>query len=128
MKKLNALFFLFATYFFNAQVISGTVISKNENLPVPYVKIGIEKENAGTVSDEKGNFSIDLSGLDASRKLRIEVPGYEPYAETIQNFRKQDRQQVFLKEKVKSIKEVNIKVKKLVDKNWGVNTKMSCIR
>jgi pimeloyl-ACP methyl ester carboxylesterase len=123
MKKLNALFFLFATYFFNAQVISGTVISKNENLPVPYVKIGIEKENAGTVSDEKGNFSIDLSGLDASRKLRIEVPGYEPYAETIQNFRKQDRQQVFLKEKVKSIKEVNIKVKKLVDKNWGVNTK-----
>lgn len=123
MKKLNTLFFLLAAYSFNAQVISGTVISKNENKPVPYVKIGIEKENAGTVSDEKGNFSIDLSGLDSSRKLRIEVPGYESYAETVQNFRKQDRQKIFLKEKVKEIKEVNIKVKKLVDKNWGVNTK-----
>jgi len=127
MKKLNALFFLLAANFFNAQVISGTVISRNENQPVPYVKIGIEKENAGTVSDEKGNFAIDLSGFDPSRKLKIEVPGYEPYAETVQNFRKNDRQQVFLKEKVKNIKEVNIKVKKLVDKNWGVNTKTKSV-
>lgn len=123
MKKLNTLFFLLATYALNAQVISGTVISKNENQPIPYVKIGIEKENAGTVSDEKGNFSIDLSGLDSSKKLRIEVPGYEPYAETVQNLKKQERQQIILKEKTKDIKEVNIKVKKLVDKNWGVNTK-----
>ncbi|WP_051884481.1 alpha/beta fold hydrolase [Chryseobacterium luteum] len=123
MKKLNALFLLLAVSSFSAQVISGTVISKNENQPVPYVKIGVEKENAGTVSDEKGNFSIDLSTFDPSRKLKIEVPGYELYTETVQNFRKQDRQQIFLKEKVKDIKEVSIKVKKLVDKNWGVNTK-----
>lgn len=127
MKKLNALFFLLAAYSFQAQVISGTVISKNENQPVPYVKLGIEKENVGTVSDEKGNFSIDLSGLDSSRKLRIEVPGYEPYAQTVQNFRKQDRQQIFLKEKVKEIKEVSIKLKKFVDKNWGVNTKTKSV-
>ncbi|PQA95606.1 hypothetical protein B0A69_04305 [Chryseobacterium shigense] len=123
MKKLNALFFLLAAYSFHAQVISGTVISQNDKHPIPYVKIGIEKENTGTVSDDKGNFSIDLSGLDASRKLRIEVPGYEPYIETVQNFRKQDRPQIFLKEKVKEIKEVSIKLKKFVDKNWGVNTK-----
>lgn len=127
MKKLNTLFFLLAAYSFNAQVISGTVISRNENQPVPYVKIGIERENIGAVSDEKGNFSIDLSGYDSSKKLKIEVPGYEPYAETVQNFRKQERQQIFLKEKVKNIKEVNIKVKKLVDKNWGVNTKTKSV-
>lgn len=127
MKKLNTLFLLFSAVCFNAQVISGTVVSKAENQPVPYVRIGIEKENAGTVSDEKGNFSIDLSGMDASRKLRIEVPGYELYTETVQNFRKQDQQRIFLKEKVKNIKEVNIKVKKLVDKNWGVNTKTKSV-
>ncbi|REC76054.1 hypothetical protein DRF60_14310 [Chryseobacterium elymi] len=127
MKKLNTLFFLLAACSFNAQVISGTVISKNEKQPVPYVKIGVEKENAGTVSDEKGNFSIDLSGFDPSRKLKIEVPGYESYAETVQNFRKHNQQQVFLQEKVKNIKEVNIKAKKLVDKNWGVNTKTKSV-
>lgn len=123
MKKFNALCILLAAYSFNAQVISGTVISKNENQPVPYVKIGIEKENAGTVSDEKGNFSIDLSRFDPSRKLKVEVPGYELYTETVQDFRNQNHHQIFLKEKIKDIKEVNIKVKKLVDKNWGVNTK-----
>lgn len=123
MKKLNALLFLLGIYSFHAQVISGTIISKNENQPLPYVKVGVEKENSGVVSDDKGNFSIDLSGFDASGKIKIEVPGYEPYVETVQNFRKQDKQQVFLKEKTKNIKEVSIKVKKLVDKNWGVNTK-----
>jgi len=127
MKKLNILFLLFAVYSFNAQMISGTVISKNENRPVPYVKIGIEKENAGTVSDEKGNFVIDLSGFSPSQKVRIEVPGYEPYSETIQNLRKQDRKQIFLNEKVKNINEVHIKVKKLIDKNWGVNTKTKSV-
>lgn len=123
MKKLNILLFLLGIYSFNAQVISGTIISKNENKPVPYVKIGVEKENAGTVSDEKGNYSIDLTGFDASGKIKIEVPGYEPYIQTVEFFRKQDKQQIFLKEKTKNIKEVSIKVKKLVDKNWGVNTK-----
>ncbi|MFN1216695.1 alpha/beta fold hydrolase [Chryseobacterium kwangjuense] len=123
MKKLNILLFLLGVYSFNAQVISGTIISKNENKPVPYVKIGVEKENAGTVSDEKGNYSIDLTRFDASGKIKIEVPGYEPYIQTVEFFRKQDKQQIFLKEKTKNIKEVSIKVKKLVDKNWGVNTK-----
>ncbi|WP_080780543.1 alpha/beta fold hydrolase [Chryseobacterium phocaeense] len=123
MKKLNTLLFLLGVYSFNAQVISGTIISKNENRPVPYVKIGVEKENAGTVSDEKGNYSIDLTRFDASGKIKIEVPGYEPYIQTVEFFRKQDKQQIFLKEKTKNIKEVSIKVKKLVDKNWGVNTK-----
>ncbi|KXH85723.1 alpha/beta fold hydrolase [Chryseobacterium kwangjuense] len=123
MKKLNILLFLLGIYSFNAQVISGTIISKNENKPVPYVKIGVEKENAGTVSDEKGNYSIDLTRFDASGKIKIEVPGYEPYIQTVEFFRKQDKQQIFLKEKTKNIKEVSIKVKKLVDKNWGVNTK-----
>lgn len=127
MKKFNILFLVFAAYSFNAQVISGTVISKNENQPVPYVKIGVEKENAGTVSDEKGNFTIDLSGFNPSQKVRIEVPGYEPYSETVQNLRQEDQRQIFLNEKVKNINEVNIKVKKLIDKNWGVNTKTKSV-
>lgn len=112
---------------FNAQVISGTIISKNENQPVSYVKIGVEKKTTGTISDGKGNFSIDLTGLDPQQKIKIEVPGYELYEETVQNFRKNNQQKVFLNEKTKTIKEVAIKPKKLVDKNWGVNTKTKSV-
>jgi hypothetical protein len=39
MKKLTILS-LSLRFVFNAQVISGTIISKNENQPIPYVKLG----------------------------------------------------------------------------------------
>ena len=123
MKKLNALFFILGAVTLNAQVISGTIISKNENQPISYVKIGVEKKTIGTISDEKGKFSLDLSSLEPQQKIRIEVPGYEVYQETVQDFKKHDQQKIFLAEKTKNIKEIAIKPKKLVDKNWGVNTK-----
>lgn len=123
MKKLCVLSLILIVSAFNAQVISGTVISKNENQPISYVKIGVEKKTTGTISDGKGNFSIDLTGLDPQQKVRIEVPGYDLYEETIQNFKSHDHQKVFLNEKTKTIKEITVKPKKLVDKNWGVTTK-----
>ena len=59
MKKFNILFLLFSALYFEAQVVSGTVFSKEENKPIPYVKIGVEKEKTGVISDEKGNFSME---------------------------------------------------------------------
>lgn len=123
----HTLFFLLAASAFHAQVISGTVISKNENQPIPYVKIGIEKNSTGTISDEKGKFSIDLSNAEPQQKIKIEVPGYNSYQETIQNFKKHDQQKIVLTEKTKNIQEITIKPKKLVDKNWGVNTKTKSV-
>lgn len=127
MKKFNILFLLFSAFYFNAQVISGTVFSKEENKPIPYVKIGVEKEKTGVVSDEKGNFSIDLSGSDVNHKVRIEVPGYVNYSESVQNFSKLNSQKIFLNEKVKNIEEVKLAPKKFADKNWGVNTKTKSV-
>lgn len=127
MKKHNAFFFLFAAFSLNAQVISGTIISKNENQPIPYVKVGVKKNNIGVISDEKGKFSIDLSNLEPQQKVKIEVPGYDPYEETVQNFKSHDQRKIFLNEKTKTIKEIAIKPKKLVDKNWGIKTKTKSV-
>ena len=110
-----------------SQTISGTVISKNENQPVSYAKIGVDKENIGVITDENGNFTIDLSKANTSNKIKVEVAGYEPFSETVANFIKQDQQKIYLKEKVKNIQEVVLKTKKLVDKNWGVNTKTKSV-
>lgn len=123
MKKLNILLFQLLAFYLHAQIISGTVISKEENKPVPYVKIGIEKENTGVISDEKGNFTIDLSKSNPSGKVIIGVAGYEDYVETVGDFTKHVSPKIYLKEKVKNIQEVKLVPKKLVDKNWGVNTK-----
>jgi pimeloyl-ACP methyl ester carboxylesterase len=123
MKKLTILFLSLFAVAFNAQIISATVFSKDENKPIPYVKVGVEKEAKGVVSDEKGSFSIDLSNANDTKSIVIEVPGYEKYSQSVQNFKNLNGQKIFLKEKVKNIDEVKIKPKKLVDKNWGVNTK-----
>lgn len=127
MKKLSLLILTLFVVSFHAQVISATVFSKDENKPIPYVKIGIEKEKTGVISDENGRFSIDLSNFNSAKSILIEVPGYEKYSLSVQNFKNLDGQKIFLKEKVKNIDEVKIKTKKLVDKNWGVNTKTKSV-
>ncbi|MBO9692057.1 alpha/beta fold hydrolase [Chryseobacterium sp.] len=127
MKIFHTLLFLISAVTLKAQVISGIIISQNENQPIPYVKIGIEKRSAGTISDEKGNFSIDLSDVDPQQIIKIEVPGYQLYQETVQRFKQNHQQKIFLTEKTKNIKEITIKPKKLVDKNWGVNTKTKSV-
>lgn len=127
MKKINILILLFAAFLLHAQVITGVVLSKEENTPISYVKVGVEKENSGVLTDEKGRFSIDFANVNLSAKVKIEVAGYETYTESVQDFVKQNNRQIFLKEKFKNIQEVKIAPKKLVDKNWGVNTKTKSV-
>lgn len=127
MKKSTILPLLFTAGFYYSQTITGTIIAKNENHPISYAKIGVEKENIGVVTDENGNFSINLSNASPSNRIKIEVAGYEPYTETVSNFVKQSSQKIYLKEKVKNIQEVVLRAKKLVDKNWGVNTKTKSV-
>lgn len=127
MKKLNIFILLFTAVLLQAQVISGTVLSKEENSPIPYVKVGVEKENVGSISDEKGKFSIDLAKVNPAAKVRIDVAGYESYTENVEDFAKQNDRKIYLKEKFRNIQEVRIAPKKLVDKNWGVNTKTKSV-
>lgn len=127
MKKLNLLLCVFTAGFYYSQTISGIILSKDENQPVAYAKIGVDKENIGVITDENGKFSIDLSKATASGKIKVEVAGYEPFTENISDFIKQSSQKIYLKEKIKNIQEVKLKPKKLVDKNWGVNTKTKSV-
>lgn len=125
MKKLNFLFTIFAFSALQAQIISGTVISKSENKAIPYVKIGVDK--IGTISNEKGEFTIDLSSINPEKNIKIEVSGFDAYVQNVGNFIKTNPQRIYLSEKVQSIKEVKLVPKKLVDKNWGITTKNKSI-
>lgn len=127
MKKLNILLCVFTAGLYFSQTISGTVFSKDENRPIAYAKIGVDKENVGVISDEKGDFSIDLSKTNTAGKIKVEVAGYEPFTENVTDFIKRNFQKIYLQEKVKNIQEVKLKPKKLVDKNWGVNTKTKSV-
>ena len=123
MNKKSLLFFLFSCFLTNAQIISGKILSKEDNLPVPYAKIGIDSENAGTIANENGTFKIDLTGVEKNKNLQIEVGGFKKFTVSVDHFLKQNPQTIFLVEKVKDIEEVKINPAQFVHKNWGINTR-----
>ena len=127
MKKLNLLFVSLFSVLLSAQTISGTIVSKEDQQPIPYAKIGIENEATGTFSDEKGAFSLNISSSDSQNKVVIAVPGYETFTEKVERFKLQNPKQILLQEKTKLIETVAINPKKLVEKNWGVNTKTKSV-
>lgn len=128
MKKTTLLFLLFLCFLMNAQIISGKILSKEENQPIPYAKIAIDNQNAGSIADEKGNFKIDLTGVDKKKNLQIEVGGFEKFIISVEQFLKQNPQTIFLVDKVKDIEEVKINPAKFDRKNWGITTKTKRIQ
>lgn len=57
----------------------------------------------------------------------IAVPGYETFTEKLAKFKSQNPKQILLQERTKLIETVIINPKKMVDKNWGVNTKTKSV-
>jgi len=62
-----------------AQNYSGQVVDAKTQLPLSYVHIGILEKNMGTISDEEGNFQVNLSGTQPSDVLRFSMLGYDDF-------------------------------------------------
>ena len=127
MKKINFILALFAILSFHAQTISGTVISKDDNQPVPYAKIGIVNSNYGIQADENGKFQIKLDDISKDKELIVAVAGYKQFRSSVEDFVKTNPHNIYLYEKVTNIQEVVMAPKNYKDKNLGVNSKSKSI-
>lgn len=121
MKIKFAVLFVFVNLFFNAQIINGRIQSKNDKEPIPFARVGILDENFGVISNENGDFSIDLTKVDKNKNLVVQVGGYENYSIKIQNINSKIFQ-IDLNEKVQNIQAVILKQQKFIEKNWGSNS------
>lgn len=119
--------FLFLVFIFSiwaqSQVISGTVVSKEDSRPVPYAKIGVLNSAFGVQADEKGRFELQLDKVSKDKELIVAVPGYKQFRSTVQDFIMQNPHDIILDEKVTNIQEVVITPKNYKEKNMGVNSK-----
>lgn len=61
----------------NNQVIRGTIIDKSTNEVLPYANIVILHKYKGTVSNERGGFSFDLSPFSPKDTLCFQYIGYQ---------------------------------------------------
>ena len=127
MKNLYILLLIFLSSSLFSQTINGKIISNESQEPWSYVIIGVESENVGAITDKEGNFSLNFDKINPEKVVKVEVAGFQIYKSSVKDFIKSNPQTIVLKEKVKQIAEVKIKPKKLVDKNWGVNTKTKSV-
>ena len=76
---MTVIFFLFLGLHtdLHAQVVSGNTIEADTKMPLTFVNVGILNGTIGTVSDEEGRFSLDLSGVNSTDTLRFSAIGYE---------------------------------------------------
>lgn len=59
-----------------AQPVSGRVVDERSGEPLPYVRIGIEGKNAGTISHESGEFSLSIA-VGERDSVTFSMLGYE---------------------------------------------------
>ena len=68
MKNIFTFCFFWAVLSIQSQVISGKIVSKEEQLPIPFAKITVEDQNFGAITDKEGNAIRTLEDIDSMNK------------------------------------------------------------
>ena len=69
------------------EVLKGLVLDASNQSPLPYANIFILNKNKGVVSNEKGNFSINISDYNETDSLRISYIGYTTIDKSIKELK-----------------------------------------
>lgn len=112
----------------NAQNIIKQVIDNKNNVPIPYVNIGIVGKNVGTVSDNNGRFQLELDNKYNCDSLRFSSIGYESLNIRVEDYKKNNHQsennRIKMTPKIYNIEEVvvtNHKIKTVLLGNSNKN-------
>jgi hypothetical protein len=106
-----------------AQSFSGFITCMQTGQPVEYANIGIVGKNVGTVSNDKGYFSLQIEEKYNNDSLLFTCIGYRPYLIKVSEFRKLQNHSISLEEKVTQIQTVLVLPKKYAQKKLGVTTR-----
>jgi hypothetical protein len=117
MKKLfvSVLIPFLYTVNLQAQILKGSVLDKLTNQPVEFASIGVLHREAGTVADEKGNFTFHIQNVKAVDTIKISMLGYESQQYLVAHFDgllKQNNGIIVLQPKTQNLQEVVIKPRK----------------
>jgi len=119
MKKIKlTLLFIFITISLKAQKNSGKILDENNN-PISEVRIGIENEEIGDVTNNDGNYSINLTNIDENKNIKVLGSEYVLFLIKISDFIKSKNYNIILKKKIIQLESVVINSKKYVHKNFG---------
>lgn len=78
---------------FGQRLINGIVLSRDTNSTIPYVSVGLNKQNVGTTSDENGNFKI--TSWDKPDSIIFSSVGYKTIIIAVDSVLKNGRVYLF---------------------------------
>lgn len=120
------LMILLPTLAFSQTVISGKIVTQENKNSIPYINIGIQNSNTGTISNKDGSFSIKIPDSLIGNDLIFSAIGFTKKVMPIVSFKGSKDVIIYLNEKALDLDEVVItssskKVK--LKKSWFGNKK-----
>lgn len=115
---------------FGQNKVEGIIKNTETDEPVPYVNIGILNRDKGTVSNENGEFTLEIPIEFVNDTIKISSIGYETkifIANEFINIVKENKT-ISLSEKIIELNEVVVSNKKLKEKVIGNKTKSKMMR
>ena len=91
-----------------SQSRTGRVLSSETVSGVGYVNIGLIGLNRGTVSDEEGYFTINLTKVSDTDSIRFSMIGFESKTLLVREFRNDTAKSVYLSPRSYDFPEVNV--------------------
>jgi len=74
---------LFLSLQFYGQSITGNVLAASNGEPLIYASIGVIETSVGTITDEKGNFKLEIKDLPNKSAIRFSMIGFKAQTFTI---------------------------------------------
>ncbi|GGG63648.1 alpha/beta fold hydrolase [Epilithonimonas arachidiradicis] len=119
MQKLLFLLILLIGFNLKAQKISGTV-KNTDNEIIAYGSIGIKNSKNGAITNEKGNYQLELP-QDSDSKITFSASGYQD--KTVSSNELKLNPNIILDYKTTQIENVNIVAKQMKEKLVGQKSK-----
>jgi len=130
MRKIILLLLLLSSAAYSQEIYKGNIIDKNSKETLPYINIGVIGKNIGTVSNDMGDFQIELNEKYDNDTLKFSSIGYKSLIFEVSNFKKiiLNNPSVQLEEAITELKEVVVSSRKLKEKILGNKTTSKKIR
>ncbi len=131
MKKsiFTLIFILLSISTIYSQTVTGRFVD-SLNVPIAYTSIGIKDTYIGTVSNDKGVFSLDLSKANDNSQIIISNISYKVKEYSLKEFRQliKTKKAIVLEENSQKLREVTVSSKKLKNRNLGNRNNSSLVQ
>lgn len=110
-----------------AQIVKGVVYNAVDSAVLAYVNIGIIGGNLGTVSNEAGRYTLDLSNVRSTDSLRFSYLGFFSQTFHARSFLNKGSFDIYLEEKDYELIETVVYPREYVEKVLGNSNNMALL-